>query len=76
MAKVLIYPSNVVPGLSLVITKLGHTPVYKNNTKPPYNVSGLVLDFNKEPIDRDIVVYSTTTNKLVGKSRSKEDGTY
>ena len=48
----------------------------KNNTNPPYNVSGLVLDFNKEPIDRDIAVYSTTTNKLVGKSRSKEDGTY
>ena len=48
----------------------------KNFTNPPYNVSGLVLDFNKEPIDRDIAVYSTTTNKLVGKSRSKEDGTY
>lgn len=47
-----------------------------NNTNPPYNVSGLVLDFNKEPIDRDIAVYSVTTNKLVGKSRSKEDGTY
>lgn len=32
MAKVLIYPSNVVPGLSLVITKLGHTPVYKDRS--------------------------------------------
>lgn len=48
----------------------------KNFTNPPYNVSGLVLDFNKEPIERDIAVYSTTTNRLVGKSRSKEDGTY